>query len=346
MRYKQVYLDWLSHTPMPKDVFDELRDYFVERCGLPGALHQWGQWSKAALEHFIESTQEILGTKKPIRFSIGPVLPEISKPILLSPIESKKVKRAVAKSNVEVFEMKMKGFEFDLEQAEIMLQENDVELIIATAADMVTGTRQPVEKLAKLAKKHNAKLMVELSALIGREKFLFDNLGADLGFIDGLIIGAPCDLTIGTEPDQSFPLPLAAAFYKVIAHINDVLDNKINNLKKLEDYFVKLINLHLEGVERISGEKTVPGIVMLSFKGVPRGALSLAIDMQGIAVWAGDTFEGKIDELAAMGVKSEIAESAIRFTLWHDNTQDEIDYVLRVVPSIVERIRFETRKEP
>jgi cysteine desulfurase len=40
-----------------------------------------------------------------------------------------------------------------------------------------------------------------------------------------------------------------------------------------------------------------------------------------------------------MGVPVEIAHGSARFTLGRDNTEEDIDYVLEVLPGIVERLR-------
>ena len=46
-----------------------------------------------------------------------------------------------------------------------------------------------------------------------------------------------------------------------------------------------------------------------------------------------------LDHNATMGIPPEVAQSAIRFSLGWYNTEEEIDYVVEVLPRIVQRLR-------
>ena len=69
----------------------------------------------------------------------------------------------------------------------------------------------------------------------------------------------------------------------------------------------------------------------------------LQLDLQGISVSTGSACATRKLEpshvLTAIGVKPEVAHGAIRFTLGRLNTQEEIDYVLGVLPKIIENLR-------
>ena len=72
-------------------------------------------------------------------------------------------------------------------------------------------------------------------------------------------------------------------------------------------------------------------------------AIQLALDLEGIMVSTRSSCASASPEpshvLLAMGLSPELARSAIRFTLGHENTEEEIDHVLSVLPGIVERLR-------
>jgi len=65
--------------------------------------------------------------------------------------------------------------------------------------------------------------------------------------------------------------------------------------------------------------------------------------MKGIAASSGSACtSGSLDPshvLLAMGLSHEIAHGSLRMTLGKDNTEEQIDYVIEVLPEIVERLR-------
>jgi len=83
--------------------------------------------------------------------------------------------------------------------------------------------------------------------------------------------------------------------------------------------------------------------VNISFRYVEGEALLLSLDMKGIAASSGSACSsGSLDPshvLLAMGLPHESAHGSIRMTLGRDNTEEDIEYVLEVLPEIVERLR-------
>jgi len=116
--------------------------------------------------------------------------------------------------------------------------------------------------------------------------------------------------------------------------------------KKLRD---KLMNGILERIEYVKvngplGEKRLPNNVNVSIRFVEGESLLLSLDMLGIAASSGSACtSGSLDPshvLLAMGLVHEIAHGSLRFSLGHQNTEAEIDYVLEQLPKIVDRLRM------
>jgi len=67
------------------------------------------------------------------------------------------------------------------------------------------------------------------------------------------------------------------------------------------------------------------------------------LDMKGIAASSGSACtSGSLDPshvLLAIGLPHEIAHGSLRLSLGDDNTEEEVDYVLEVLPQIVDRLR-------
>ncbi len=109
----------------------------------------------------------------------------------------------------------------------------------------------------------------------------------------------------------------------------------------------RLINGILAKVDntRLNGHPTkrLAGNINLSFEFIEGEALLLSLDIKGIAGSSGSACtSGSLDPshvLLAIGLPHEIAHGSLRLTLGEQNTEEEIDYVLEVLPQIVQRLR-------
>ncbi|MGE5677051.1 MAG: cysteine desulfurase NifS [Pseudomonadota bacterium] len=124
--------------------------------------------------------------------------------------------------------------------------------------------------------------------------------------------------------------------------------------ENLEEHSTKLIALReklIKGVmekipyTRLNGhpEKRLPGNVSFCFRYVEGEALLLNLDMKGIAGSSGSACtSGSLDPshvLLAIGLPHEIAHGSLRLSLGAVNTEEDIDYVLEVLPEIIDRLR-------
>jgi cysteine desulfurase len=89
--------------------------------------------------------------------------------------------------------------------------------------------------------------------------------------------------------------------------------------------------------------KRLPGTSNISFPGVDGEALLISLDINGIAVSTGSACSSKEVEpshvLIAMGITPNTAQSSIRFSLGYGSSDEDIDYVIEVLPGIVEKLR-------
>lgn len=87
----------------------------------------------------------------------------------------------------------------------------------------------------------------------------------------------------------------------------------------------------------------LPGNVNFCFEGVSGESLLLLLDSKGICASSGSACaSGALDPshvLLALGLTPEIAQGSLRISLDPSNTEDEIDYMLEVIPQVVEHLR-------
>ena len=101
----------------------------------------------------------------------------------------------------------------------------------------------------------------------------------------------------------------------------------------------KIDNVYLNG----HPSKRLPNTLSICFEFVEGESIILNLDMKGVAVSSGSACtSGSLEPshvLTAMGVAPAIAQGSIRFSLGKDNTEEDIDYVLEVLPEIISRLR-------
>ena len=108
---------------------------------------------------------------------------------------------------------------------------------------------------------------------------------------------------------------------------------------KLIDNILKIERTRLNG----DREKRLPGNVNISIEGIEGESLLLSLDMYGICASSGSACtSGSLDPshvLLAIGLCHEVAHGSLRISLSDENTMEEVDRILEVLPGIVERLR-------
>jgi len=90
-------------------------------------------------------------------------------------------------------------------------------------------------------------------------------------------------------------------------------------------------------------QKRLPNTLNVRFKFLEGEGIILSLDMEGVAVSTGSACtSGSLEPshvLTAMGVDPAETQGSIRFSLGRDNTKEDMDYVLEVLPPIIKRLR-------
>ena len=121
------------------------------------------------------------------------------------------------------------------------------------------------------------------------------------------------------------------------------IDERNEKLSKLRDKIISNL-LEIES-SRLNGDpqKRLPGNVNMCFEGIEGESLLLMLDAKGICVSSGSACtSGSLDPshvLLAIGLPHEIAHGSLRITLSDQNTMAEVDYLLEVLPPIIEKLR-------
>jgi len=90
-------------------------------------------------------------------------------------------------------------------------------------------------------------------------------------------------------------------------------------------------------------DKRLSHISNISFRFIEGEGLLISLDLQGVAVSTGSACSSGTLEpspvIRALGRNEELARGAIRFSFGKDNTEEDVDYVLEVLPRVVKKLR-------
>ena len=128
------------------------------------------------------------------------------------------------------------------------------------------------------------------------------------------------------------------------------LDEAIANLEANTAHVTALRDKLIAGLSKVphcvlNGDPVnrLPGNVSFCFEGIEGESLLLLLDARGVCASSGSACtSGSLDPshvLLAIGRPHEIAHGSLRLSLCHENTEEEIDHILQVVPQVVEYLR-------
>jgi cysteine desulfurase len=122
------------------------------------------------------------------------------------------------------------------------------------------------------------------------------------------------------------------------------LDAESKRLTYLRDKLIKgLSRIPYSRLNGPTGDKRLPGNVNMCFRFIEGESMLLLLDSKGIYASSGSACtSGSLDPshvLLAIGLPHEIAHGSLRITMGSGTTEQDIDYVLEVLPTIVQRLR-------
>ncbi len=235
-------------------------------------------------------------------------------------------------------------------------------LITIMYANNEVGTIEPVIEIGRIAKERGVYFHTDAVQAIGKLDFKVKDMNIDLLSMSGhkmygpkgvgaiyikkgtkiipQILGGHHEMRkrAGTENVAGIVgLGKAASLAK-----RDIPDE--SRIKELRDYLYKGITSNIEDIH-LNGhpEDRLPNTLNVSFTYLEGESIILNLDMEGIAVSTGSACtSGTLEPshvLTAMGLDPVNTQGSVRFSLGRDNTKEDMDYVIGVLPPIIKRLR-------
>lgn len=248
-----------------------------------------------------------------------------------------------------------------VEELENAIRE-DTALVTVMFANNEIGTIQPINEIAQICKKHKVLFHTDAVQAVGTIPIDIKEIDCDMlsmsahkfhgpkgiGAIyirkglrlPNLIQGGAQErgLRAGTENIAGI-VGMSVALKESCEKMSD----RNTRLTKMRDRLID--NLLTINRSRINGDrvKRLPGNVNMCFQGIEGESLLLSLDLKGISVSSGSACtSGSLDPshvLLSIGLPHEIAHGSVRITFSDDNTEEDVDYILSVLPPIIERLR-------
>lgn len=240
---------------------------------------------------------------------------------------------------------------------------NDTILITIMYVNNEVGTIQPIEEIGKLSKEHNIVFHTDAVQAFGKIPIDINKLNADLLSASGHKIYGPKGIGfIYIKKDTKLsPLTYGGGQEKNLRPGTENMPGIVGLgwAAKFADQEMKTETLRIARLRNQLEEGLINKIPHLCINGHPQNRVSvntnisfqyvegesmlLSLDLKGIAASSGSACSagaiGPSHVLTAMGIPKEIAQSSVRFTLGKDNTEEDIKYLLEVIPTMVEHLR-------
>ena len=373
---KTIYMDNAATTAVRPEVLAKMLPYFTERYGNPSSIHGTGREASKAVERARKQVADAIGAQPgEIFFTSGGsesdtwairCASQKGKHIITSKIEHHAVLHACAameKQGYEVTYLPVDGDGLiDPEDVKKALRPDTALVSIMTANNEI-GTLEPIAQVGEIvqaagvpfhtdAVQAAGAIPLDCSALhvdmlsLSAHKFhgpkgvgaLYVRKGTKLG---RLIYGGAQErgLRAGTENG-----PAIVGMGEALSLAANELPSAAKRVLALRE---RLINGLLREIPecRLNGHRTLrlPGNVNVSLRHIEAKALLACLDLVGIACSSGSACtSGSLDTshvLLAIGLPDEIARGSLRLSLGAENTAEEVDAVLRVLPGIVRELR-------
>jgi len=373
----RVYLDNNATSPLLPEVFEAMKPYFFERFGNASSIHQQGQQARGAVEQAREQVAELLNCRPAeIVFTSGGTegdnlaLFGLAKPgdhVITSAVEHHAVLNAgkrLEEIGCEVTYLPVDGNALvDPDDVRRAIRPN-TKLISIIFANNETGVLQDVNEIGKIAAEADVYFHTDAVQAAGKVPIDVKEIRCDLLTLTAHKMHGPQGagalyVRRGTLLQPMFyggrhersrragteNLPGVVGLGKAAEIARQGFTNgSVEGIAALRD---RLESTIVDTIDQASvnsaGAPRVPNTTNVVFDCLEGEAMVIALDLKGLSVSTGAACSsGAIEPshvLTAMGLSPERARASLRFSLGKQNTADDIDFALQLIPAVVTRLR-------
>ncbi len=374
-----VYLDNNATTRPDPEVLQAMEPFFRDYWGNPASMHQFGGQVQKHIDRAREQVASLLnadpseivftscgtesnnmairGSAEASRDRSLIVTTRVEHPAVLEPCKRLK------EQGWHLKELDVDNFgQIDLDQLQTALRGRDA-LVSIMWANNETGVIFPIERIAEIVKMNNGILHTDAVQAAGKIPLDMRKIPVDMLTISGHKLHAPKGigalyirrgtrlrpLLLGGHQENSRRggtenVPYIAGLGLACELAQKRLQEEASRLTVLRDRLQAGILARCTAAQVNGDEQNrLPNTLNVSFHDVEGEAILYHLSDLGIAASSGSACaSGSLEPshvIRAMGVPFTAVHGSIRFSLSHDNTAEDIDYVLEHIPRIIEKLR-------
>lgn len=371
-----IYLDNNATTAVAPEIKRELFET-EDIWGNASSMHESGRRANAAITEARESISSLIGaTPSEIMFTSGAT--EANNTVLNIPSKGRILVSSVEHPSIietcKYFVQNGRPVTFigvdssgivRLDEFERELKKGDVALSSIMVANNESGAIQPFREAATLAHKYGSLFHTDATQAIGKVDIDVHKDGIDYLSLSGhkfyapkgcgaLYINSSAPFNVfmhGGHQEKgkragTYNTPAIYGMGLAAELVKREKKEECARLWRLRERLRVGIENNVPDIEVNSPkdiEHCLPGTLNVSFPRAEGESILLLLDHNGICVSTGSACAtGSLEPsyvLLAQGVPIESAHGSIRFSLGRDNTEEEIDKVIEVLPPIIERLR-------
>jgi len=375
---KRIYLDNSATTPVDKRVLEAMKPFFSEMYGNASSLHKFGQEAKKNMEESREKIAEIINAKREeIVFTSGGT--ESDNLAIEGICFANKEKNHIITSNIEHHAvlhtcrwMEKQGFEvtylpvdkYGLINPATLESEikDNTGLVSIMFANNEIGTIEPIVEIGKICREKGVCFHTDAVQAFGKIPIDVNKYNIDLLSMSAHKVYGPKGVgalfvrnDINIEPiihggGHENEIRSGTENIAGIVGFGKAAEIAKKEMKKEAAREIKLRDKLIKGVLKIENShlnghpvKRLPNNTNFWFEFIEGESLVVWLDSKGIAASTGSACSSKSLEpshvLLAIRLKHEQAHGSLRMTLGKENTKKDINYVLEVLPEIIEKLR-------
>ena len=239
---------------------------------------------------------------------------------------------------------------------------DDTALVTIMYANNEIGTIQPIEEIAAVCKEKKVIFHTDAVQALGHVDIDVKKQGIDMLSLSGHKIHAQKGIG-ALYVRKGIVLPnlihggaqernkrAGTENVPAIVGLGVAIETATKNIAERNAVIVPRRNRLIDGIlklpyTRLNGDrdKRLPGNLNISIEGIEGESLLLMLDQYGICASSGSACtSGSLDPshvLLAIGLKHEVAHGSLRLSIEENVTDEDVDYILEVIPKIVERLR-------
>lgn len=380
MSTERVYLDHAATAPLLPEVREAIAELFASVAANPSSVHAEGRRARAAIDRAREEVALFAGCQAAeIVFTSGgsesnalailgalDTARDPAAPLVVSAVEHPSVGKLVERIEKHGRPLARLGVDrnghLDREHLEgLLAAERCPALVSVMSANNETGTRFPVEELARLCREASVPFHTDAVQAAGKIETPVAACGADLVSFSGHKLGAPpgigalvvrrgteCAATLGAGAQEHglrggtenvpgiVALGVAAGWWR---RNGPAVRTRLADLgKELEDWIGEIPGAFVVAAE----SPRLPSTLTICFSGRSGEAILQALDLEGIAVSVGAACaSGSLEPsptLLAMGFSREEAKASVRVSLGWSTTAEDVEKLKQSLPAVLDRV--------